>query len=95
MGMCGNRHEDGAAAPVLGNQLILAHLLLYTVHIGAGLIDLINRYDDLNTSGLCMVNGLYRLGHYTVIGSNNQDRNIRSLGAAHTHGGKRLMARRI
>ena len=86
-------NEYGAAAPVLGNQLILGQLLFYTLHIGAGLIDLVDCNNDLHTCGLGMVDGLHGLGHYAVVRCHHQNRDIRSLGAPHTHGGERLMAR--
>ena len=40
-----------------------------------------------------MVDRFHCLRHHTVISGNYQDRNICSIGTAHTHGSKRLMAR--
>ena len=93
MGMGGYRAENGAAAPVLGNQLILGQLLLYTLDISAGLIDLIDGNDDLDACGLGMVNSLNGLGHYAVVGCNYQDGDIGGVSSTHTHGGERLMSR--
>ena len=42
-----------------------------------------------------MVNRLNGLRHNTVVSSNNQNSNIRRLGAAHTHSSKCLMSRCI
>ena len=93
--MCGNRHENRAAAPVLRDQLIFRQLLLYFINIGAWLIDLVDGNNDLNSCRFCMVNGLYGLWHHAVVCRYNQDSDIRRLSASHTHGGKRLMSRCI
>ena len=93
--MSRNRNENSAAAPILGNQLILGQLLLYSVYIGAGLIDLVDCNNNLYLCCLCMVNCLNGLGHNAVVCSNNQNCNICRLGAAHTHSGKCLMSRCI
>ena len=93
--MGGNRYEDGAAAPILRNQLIFSQLLLYLIHIGAGLINLVDSHNDFHISCLCMVDGLNGLRHHAVVRSHYQNGNIRGLGASHTHGRKCLMAGRI
>ena len=93
--MGGYGNEYGAAAPVLGDQLIFGKLLFYTLHIGAGLIDLVDCNNDLHPCGLGMVDGLHGLGHYAVVGCHHKNCDVRSLGSPHTHGGERLMARGI
>ena len=93
--MGGNRYKDGAAAPILGNQLILSQLLLYLIHVGAWLINLIDGHNDFHIGCLCVVDGLNCLRHYTVVRSHYQDGNVRGLCSSHTHGRKCLMARRI
>ena len=85
---CGYRCKYGASAPILGDQLILCQLLLYTVNVCRGLIDLVHCYDDLHTRCLCMVDRLYGLGHYAVVRCYYQDSNIGRIGTTHTHGGK-------
>ena len=93
--MCRYRNEDGAAAPVLRNQFVLDKLLFYLLDIGTRLIDLVDRYDDLNTCCLRMVDRLDGLRHNTVICCNNEDCNISGFCTTHTHCGKCLMSRRI
>ena len=44
---------------------------------------------------LGVVKRLERLGHHTVVGSNDQDHDIGDLGATGTHLGKGLVARSI
>ena len=85
---CGYRCKYGASAPILGDQLILCQLLLYTVNVCRGLIDLVHCYDDLHTRCLCMVDRLYGLGHYAVVRCYYQDSDIGRIGTTHTHGGK-------
>ena len=80
---------------IFGDQFVLGQLLLYTLDISAGLIDLIDGNDDLNACGLGMVDGLDGLGHYTIVGCHYQDGNISRVGSTHTHSGKRLMSRCI
>ncbi len=42
-----------------------------------------------------MRNGFHRLRHDAVVGRNHEHDDVRHLGAARTHGGKRSVARRI
>ncbi len=91
----GYGNTDRGAAPFLRNQLIFGQLLLNMIRIGFRLIHFIDCHDNLDTGRLGMVNRLDGLRHDTVIRRDNQDRDIRHLRAAHTHRGKRLMARRI
>ena len=89
------RNKDGAAAPVLWNQLVLGQFLFYAVNVRAWLINLINGNHDLYASSLCMVDGLYRLRHYAIVRGNYKNRDIRGACATHTHSRERLMSRRI
>ena len=93
--MCRNRYKYCAAAPILGNQFVFGQLLFYFIYIGAGLIDLVDGNNDLNSGCLGVVDGLHGLRHHAVVRRNHQNRDIRGLGAAHTHCGKRLVSGRI
>src|SRR5699024_3161343 len=66
-----------------------------TVDICARLIDLVDRYDDFDPGGFCMADRLNCLRHNAVIRRNYEDRDIRSIGSAHTHCRKCLMSRCI
>ena len=93
--MCGNGHKYRTSAPILRNQFIFCQLLLHFIHIGAGFVNFVDGDDDLHTGRLRMVDGLHGLGHHAVVRGNHQDCDVRGLGAAHTHGGERLMSRGI
>ena len=93
--MCGYRNKDRTSAPVFRNQFILRQLLFYTLNICAGFIYFINSYNNLNTCSLCVIDSLYGLRHYAVIGCNYEDCDIGRIGAAHTHCRERLMSRSI
>ena len=94
-GLCGNRHSDNVAAPLLNDQVVLGELLFYPVGICGILIHFVYGNDYGNACCLCMVYGLYRLGHDTVIGCNYEYSYIRNVCASCSHGGKSLMSRGI
>src|SRR4029077_11488538 len=52
--------------------------------------NLVDRHDDRHVGRLCVVDGLHRLRHDTVVGGDHQDRDVGGLRAAGTHGGERL-----
>ena len=59
------------------------------------LVDLIDSKYDRYTSSRSMVDRFDCLWHDIIVGSHNDNRDIRHLGTTGTHGGKSLMARRI
>ncbi len=63
--------------------------------VGTRLVDFVDRDNHRNTSGLGMADGLNRLRHDRVIGSNNQNHDIGDLRTARTHFGKCGVARGI
>ena len=71
---------------------MLHELVLYIGRVGTWLINLVDSNDDRYTGILGMMDCLYGLWHYAVIGSYNQDGNICYLGTTGTHGSKCLMA---
>ena len=93
--LCGHGNKLGISAPVGSNQLILGELLLYTLNVCGGLINLIYGNDNFDACCLCMVNCLNGLGHDTVICCNHENRNIRRICTTHTHCREGLMSRRI
>ena len=84
-----------AARPLFGNQPAIGELLLHAIGIGLGLVDLVHGHDDRNIGGLGVVDGLKRLRHHAVVRGNHDDDDVRDLGAARTHTGKGLVARRV
>ncbi len=70
MGRYWNKYST--STPILRNKLILRKLLLNSVNISIWLIYLVNSYNNLYSSRLCMVNSLNSLWHNTIICSNNK-----------------------
>ena len=83
------------AAVFLGDDLIGDQFLLDPVRIGIGLVDLVHRHDDRHAGSLGVVDRLDRLRHHAVVGCHHQDDDVGGLGAARTHRGERLVARRV
>ena len=88
----GNRADNRIAAPVFRNQLILHELLLDALNVCIRLIHLVDSHNNLYIGSLCMADCLNRLRHDAVIRSDNQNRNVRCLGTAHTHCREGLVA---
>ena len=63
----GDGADDGVAAPLFGNQVVLRQLLLNPVGVGLGLIHLVDGHDNGNLGGLGMVDSLDGLGHNAVV----------------------------
>ena len=91
----GDVDEDRVATPILWLQAVRDEILARLLRIGARLINLVDRNDDRNASGLGMVDRLKRLRHHAVVGSHHEDGNVGQLGTAGAQGGKRLVARRV
>ena len=70
-------------------------LLRIDVGVGARLVDLVDRDDDRHLGLLGVVDGLDGLRHRAVVGGDDQDDDVRHLGAAGAHGGERLVAGRV
>src|SRR5713101_296781 len=91
----GNRHRDRFAAVILGNQPLLAELLLDAIDVGLGPVDLVYRNYNRDFSRLRVIDRLDRLRHHTLVRRDDQDHEIGDLGAARAHSSERLMAGRI
>ena len=87
--------EDGLAAPLFRDELVLGELVADLVRVGARLVDLVDRDDDRNLRLLGVVDRLDGLRHRPVVGGDDQHDDVGHLGAAGAHGGERLVARRI
>ena len=91
----GNVHEHVGAAPLFGDNSMLDEFLTHAVGLRAGLIDLVHGNHNRHVCGLSVVDSLDSLGHNAVVGGNHQNDDVGHLGAASTHGGKCLVARRV
>ena len=87
--------EHRVAAPLLGLEPELGHLGAHAVGRGAFLVDLVDRDDDRHVGRLRVVDGLAGLRLHAVVGGDHDHGDVRRLGAAGTHGGERLVARRV
>lgn len=90
-----DRDHDRVSAVFLRHEALLHELLLDAVRIGTRLIDLVDGDDDRHACRFRVVDGLDRLRHDAVVSSDDEDGDIRDLGAARTHGREGLMARRV
>ena len=91
----GDVDEDRGSAPVFRHQAAIGQLLLDPVRQGVGFVDLVYRDDDGHFRGVRVVDGFERLRHDAVVGGHHQHDNVRGLGSARSHAGKRLVARGI
>ena len=87
-----DRHRNGVAAVVFGNQADLGQALLDVVDVGVGQIDLVDRDDDRNLGGAGVIDRLDRLRHHAFVGGDHQHDDVGDLGAARAHRSERLMA---
>ena len=87
-----NRHHDGIAAPILGQQAAVGQLLLDPLRLSVRLVDLIDRDDDRHLRRLGVVDRFERLRHHAVIGRHHQHHDIGDFRAAGAHAGERFVA---
>ena len=91
----GDGADDGVAAVLLRDELVLHDLLLDALRVGARLIHLVDGHNDGDLRGLGVVDGLDGLRHDAVVCGHHQDGHIGTHGAAGAHGGEGLVARRV
>ena len=94
-GLGAYRADDGVAAPLLADEVVLGQLLLDALRVGAGHIHLVDGHDDGDVRRLGVVDGLYGLGHDAVVGRNDQDGDVRDGRAAGAHTGEGLVTRGV
>ena len=88
-------HILGLAAHFFHHHVVLQQLLAHAVRVRAMAVDLVDRHDNRHIRRFRVFDRLDRLRHHAVIGGHHQHHNVGHPGAAGTHGGKRLMARRV
>src|SRR6476659_6502590 len=91
----GDVDKHGVAAEFLWHQTVFGELAADLLRVGTFLVNLVDCDHDRHIGGLRVVDGLHRLRHHTVIGCDNQDRDVGGLRATGTHGGERLVARGV
>ena len=82
-------------APFLNEEIHGGQFFFNLIGISGRLINLVDGEYDRHTGSHSMVDGFFGLRHHVVIGSYDDNGNIRRFGTAGTHGGKRLMTRSI
>ena len=88
-------HDDGLAAPLFGDELSFHELLADPLGVGVFAVDLRDRDDDRDLGDPGVADRLDGLGHDTVVGGDDEDRDVGRLRAAGPHGGERLMSRGV
>lgn len=91
----GDVDEHRVAAVLLGHEAVLGELAADLLRLRLRLINLVHRDHDRQVRRLGVVDRLHRLRHHAVVRGDHQDGQVGRLGAAGTHGGKRLVARGI
>src|SRR3954453_21565578 len=92
-GHCRHVDEDRLAAVLLSNEAVLRELAADLRRVGALLVALVDGDDNRDVSRLRVVERLDRLRHHTVVGGDDEDRDVGDLRTTGTHGGERLVAR--
>ena len=83
---CGDRDDHNAVAvPFIRDQAMIGQLFLDQIRVRVGAVHLIHRDDDRYPGGFCVGDRFFCLRHDAVIGGNDQDHDIGTLGAAGTH----------
>ncbi len=87
--------ELGIATPLDRLQADRGHLAADPVGVGALLVDLVDRHEHRHAGLLGVVDRLLGLRLDAVVGGDDDHRDVGDLGAARTHRGERLVARRV
>ena len=82
-------------APIFYEVVHISQLLFNLVRIGIRLVNLIDSEHNGNTGCRSMIDGLHSLGHYIVVGSDDNNGDIGHLSSAGTHSRKCLVTRSI
>lgn len=86
LGECRTIHEKSGAAPFVGCEAFFLQLLTDAKWVRVGVIALVDGDQDGNLCGLCVGQRLQCLRHDAVVRCDDEDDNVRDVGAARTHG---------
>jgi len=89
------RHNDRIPAPGLGHETMIGEAPLDSFRVCIRTVNFVDRDHDGNLRSACMVNGLHRLRHNTVVSRHHQDDEVGHLRTPRAHGGKSGMTRCI
>src|SRR5688572_1317827 len=90
-----DRHGGGLAAVLLDGDAGPRQVLLDQVDVGVGQVHLVDGDDDRHVGRARVVDRLPGLRHHPVVGGDDEDDDVRRLGAAGAHRGEGLVARRV
>ena len=90
-----HRHKGRIATKFFRHHFFNHQLVFHALGVGIGLVDLVDRHDDGHARRLGVFDRLFGLRHHAVVCSHHQNHDVGCLGAAGTHGGKRLVARGV
>jgi hypothetical protein len=93
--LCRNILRLILTTPLFHQEVHGSQFFLNLIRIGVRLIHLINSKYDRHTGSHSMINRLFGLRHHIIIGSYNNNSNIRHFRTTGTHGGKCLVTRSI
>ncbi len=77
--------ELALAAPLFRDDAVLRQFVFNTIRIGIRLIDFVHRNDNRHFRRFRVLDRFDGLRHHAVVRRNNQNHDIRRLGAASTH----------
>ena len=83
--LCRHSYDGGFSAPFFGGYAVFGKLRKHSVGICARSVHLVESDDNRYVRLFCVADCFERLWHDAVVGSNDQNRNIRNLRTASTH----------
>ena len=91
----GDVHEQGRAAELLSDQVVLGELGTYPLRVRPLLVDLVDRHHDRHPGRLGVVERLRRLRLHAVVSRDDEHHQVGGLRPAGPHGGERLVTRGV
>ena len=91
----GDFDGDDVAAPLLDQHAVLGELAADALDVRVRLVDLVDRDDDRHLRGARVIDRFLRLRHDAVVGGDDEDDDVRHLGAARAHHREGFVARRV
>ena len=91
----GDVHEQGRAAELLSDQVVLGELGTHPLRVRPLLVDLVDRHHDRYPGRLGVVERLRRLRLHAVVSRDDEHHQVGGLRPAGPHGGERLVTRGV